>query len=488
MKFKKSAPNQFAFAQLPLTVYEQSGTIEHKALATIILSRLRSGVAYSRQSYTTTTGRTIRIDRGNAWASIRTLRQDISAATGVSYSRSQVLTGLSWLERNGLILDRRLAAPKTLGRYGTIFKLSEKVMKREEIMVDVLKAHRLFTYGPIKDYRFSGRKVEYKKGSYTAERYEDNRAWRRGIEQIGFENAAYVTTGQWRFPERGDPNAAVFVPWIVVDIDRDYYPEAHEDTLAAMMDFDSAGFDPESMFIGFSGSKGFHIMLSTARIGWPIFKTSYDATQVIAQFIREMTNVEFDVSVCNPLQVYRVAGSRNMKSSLYKRMYTVNDFMDTPLEQIYKTAQDPGSWSWPKQMGEVEEELVDVLRTGANKVLKDRIGNKRKGAKRGWNGIGPILGQILDGIEESETFGDHCGRHKAAFILSMYMLEHPKQCEETRLRLGINGRHDFENPDCAFDTLQYWYDNRTYKSTDHIKLKEPFQSAQRRIARQYGRT
>lgn len=487
MKFRKKPPNQFAFAQLPITAYELAGTVEHRPLATAILSRLRSGVAYSDKQYTTTTGRVIRVKRGFTWASITTLTQDYRSATGIKTTRAKVIRAIEWLQQNGLITDRRLALPKTRGRYGSVFRLSERVMKREDTMVDVLKAHRLFTYGPIKDYRFSGRKVEYKQGQFTRESYQDNRSWRRGIEQQGFDNAAYVTTGQWRFPERGDPNAPVFVPWIVVDIDRDHYPTAHEDTLLAMMDFDSAGFDEDSIYIGFSGSKGFHVMLSTAKIGWPIFKTTYDATEVISEFIKEMTNVEFDISVCNPLQVYRVAGSKNMKSSLYKKMYTVDDFMDTSLDQIYENAKTPGSWSWPSQMYDAEEELVSVLRTGANNALKNRIG-KKKESKKGWNGIGPTLSKIIEGIEESETFGVHSGRHKAAFILSCFMLEHPKQCEQVRLRLGINGRHDFDNPDCAFDTLQYWYDNRTYKATDHIKLKEPFGSAQRKIARKYGRT
>ena len=48
MKFRKKNPNPFAFAPLPLDVYELTGTVEHKPLATAILSRLLSGVVYRK--------------------------------------------------------------------------------------------------------------------------------------------------------------------------------------------------------------------------------------------------------------------------------------------------------------------------------------------------------------------------------------------------------------------------------------------------------
>ena len=489
MRFKKRAPDLFAFAPLPRQAYEIAGTVEHKPLASGILSRLRAGVAYRDKVYTTKSQRIVHISRGDTWCSLRTLRQDYFAATGCHATRGEIVGAVKWLKRNGLIISDKNAFPETNGRYGKIFSLSDNVLAKDEDMVDVIREHRLFTYGPIKDYRFSGRRVEYDLESFTKERYEDNSGWRRGIEQNGFDNAAYTTLGQWRFPEKGDPNAPVFVPWIVVDIDRVNLLEAHEDTMMALMDFDSVGFDYRSMYPGFSGSKGFHVMLSTGKLGYPIFKSSYDAMEVIREFLREITDVEFDLAVCNPMQLYRVAGSRNLKSGLYKRMYTLPEFMDTSLDEIFKNAVKPTSWSWPRYKQEVEDEMIEVMRTGANKVLKQRATEHRTGSKNGYNGIGPTLKAIIDGIVEGDTFGNgHTGRHKAAFILSMFMLEHPKQCEAVRVRLGINGRHDFDNPDCAFSTLEYWYQNRTQKVTDEIKLKEPFNSAQRTLARKYGRT
>ena len=420
---------------------------------------------------------------------MRSLRQDYTAATGCKVNRGEIIGAIKWLKGNGLIGSETLALPGTRGRYGKIFEIPDHVLRKDEEMVDVLRAHRLFTFGDIEDYRFSGRKTEYLRDKYTKENYTDNKQWQRGIELNGFQNAAYRTTGQWRFPDRGDPEASVFVPWIVVDIDRTSFPVAHEDLLTGIMDFEAAGFDEDSMYPGFSGSKGFHLILSTGKMGWPIFKNSYDASEVIAEFIRSCTNIEFDLSVCNPLQVYRIAGSRNLKSGLYKKMYTVSEFMNTSLDTIYDNAKNPSKWVQPRKMVDVEDELVEVLRTGANSVLKARLGNKKRSSEKGWNRIGPIISQIINGIDEGDNFGEtHTGRHKAAFILACFMLEHPNQLEEVRTRLGVNGRHDFDNPDCAFDTLEYWYTHRTSKFTDEIKLKEPFQSAQRTIARKYGRT
>ena len=488
MKFQKSNPNPFAFAPLNYKTYEIAGTIKHRPVDTAILSRLVAGVAYSDRSYTTTTGREMVVGRGWTWASIRTLRQDYSSATGCKISRQNVLTAIKRLTNVGLLVDSKLALPETKGRYGKLFRLSDNSLKSEGDMIDVLREHRLFTYGDVKDYRYSGKRVEYAPEEFTREVFGDHRTWIKRIAADGMDTAGYITTGNWRFGDVGNPDANVFVPWIVVDIDRKSYPDAHADTITAIGDFESVGFDEKSMFVSFSGSKGFHILLSTARLGHPIFKSSVDCTEIVAELLRSWTDVNFDTSTCNPLQVYRITGSRNFKSGLYKRTYTIGDFYKTSLAAIYENAKLPGKWVWPESMLETEAEMVDALRSSANAVLKSRIGRRYNKSKFGYNKIGKTIGAIIAGIEEGENFmSHHEGRNKAAYILSCFMLEHPEQLRQVRDRLGVNGRHDFDNPDLAFVTLEHWYNKRADKGTHPVKLIEPFRSAQRTIARKYGR-
>lgn len=488
MKYRKKNPDPFAFAPLNRKSYEQAGTIEYKPLATSVLSRLVAGTTRNDKTYTTTTGRIFQVDRKTCWCSRRTIRQDYASGTGIKVTGSKVDTAIRWLERNGLVRDLGNAIPETNGRYGKIFQIPDFVLDVSDDMVNVLKEHRLFTYGKIADYRFSGRRIEYSPEEYTRQVHADNRIWRRNVEQNGFSNGAYITTGQWRFGDVGEANATVFCPWIVVDIDRTFYPDAHADTLTAISDFESAGFDQDSMYVSFSGSKGFHILLATSVFGYPIFRSSRDASSIFGDLLRGWTDVEFDSSTLNPLQVYRISGSRNLKSGLYKRTYTLGEFDNLALETLYANAKDPGCWKWPTKMGEVEAEMVELLRTSANNTLKSNLKNKKRRSNLGYNLMGKTLNQIVSGIGEGDSFGnDHEGRNKAAYIFSCFILEHPKQHEQVRNALGINGRHDFDNPDLAYQTLQYWYDNRVDKGTHAVKLKNPFNSAQRTITKKYGR-
>ena len=486
--FNKSNPNPFAFAHVNREAYEIAGTVEHRPVACATLSRLVAGSGQRARSYTTNTNRRIDIGPNETWCSIDTIIEDYKSGTGCIASRQNVRTALKWLQRNGIISDRRTALPGT-GRFGSIFRLSPQSLKRTEDMVNVLQNHRLFTFGPIKDYRFSGRKVEYEPGSFRKQLFVDNKEWVRSIERNGFENAAYRSVGQWRYAEAGNHDAPVFIPWLVVDIDRGSFPEAYEATLTAIGDLEYAGFDDRSMFVAFSGSKGFHILLSTARMGFPIFRNSRDATEIIKWLLGRWTNVEYDSAVCNPLQVYRISGSRNLKSGLYKTTYDLTKFGSVGLDQIIEDAKAPGGWKYPPLLMEVEEEMVEEMRNAGNYILKNRIGEKEKRSK-GYNTIGNGLQAILNGVDEGENFDKHHeGRNKAAFILSCFMVEHPEQLRQVRAELGLDTSFDEYTDNLAYETLEFWYETRATKGTHGVKLRDPFNSALRTINKgRYGRT
>ena len=122
------------------------------------------------------------------------------------------------------------------------------------------------------------------------------------------------------------------------------YLDALQDTKIAIQDFECAGFDDQSMFVSFSGSKGFHIHLNTSLLGLPIFKSSYDARDIIGDLVVGWTNVAVDQSTFNPLQVYRVTGSKHSASGLYKRTYTLSEFESLSLDALFDNAKNPGSW------------------------------------------------------------------------------------------------------------------------------------------------
>lgn len=338
-----------------------------------------------------------------------------------------------------------------------------------------LKDHKLFSFGDVREFRFSTKKVEYEKEKFTRGTFGDQSTWQRTVEQQGFENAAYKTSGQWTYGGAGLMESPVYVPWIIVDIDRSNPVDAHEDATTAVNDFAASGFD--HMFVAMSGMKGFHVALSTSHLSCPIFIDSASAGPTIKNFVSRLTNVQCDVSTLFPHQVYRITGSRNLKSGLYKRAYNVDSFLSLSLDAIYKNSENHQPWYYQIENPIVEPDLIHELRQAANDVLRERAGIRKK-EERSYNKIGPTIGKILSGIDESEQFGNHVGRNKAAFILSCFILEHPEQHRQVRHVLGLPDTFDDRD---AFDTLSYWYDVKCEKGSHQVKLHEPFASAQRRV-------
>lgn len=483
MKFKKALPNPFAFSPLPEFAYDLAGTVQHRPVETLILARLLAGHVWHERTVRTHTGREERMERGSTWASLRTLASDYSAATGCSCSRSNVVTAISRLTKMGLIQHKDAFQSK--GRMGKMFQLPPRLTDAKGT-VDVLQAHRLFTFGPVDDYRFAGKKMEFAPGEFTRHTYGDLKVWEAYILKNGSDQPAYRTVGQWRYGERGEADAPVFVPWIVVDIDRPFYPDAHADVITAISDFQAAGYDEKSMFVSFSGSKGFHVILSTAKIANPIFRSSNDAASIIGEFVTGITNVDCDASTFNPLQVYRLSGSRNSNSGLYKTTYTISDFVGLALDKLYANAKTPTAWTMPASMIEADEALITTLRQSANKTLSRKF-TKRGQRKGAWNGIGPVIAKILDGVEEGEAITDtHVGRNKAAFLLSCFILEHPEQHKAVRERLGLSSNDELGEQSVALETITYWYTQKCDRGSHSVKVTEPFNSAVRTINRKYG--
>lgn len=490
--FQKEPPNRFSFVPLPIRAYERAGGIEHRPIETAFLSRITGGQAYESRPITTTTGREDFIEKGESWASIDTLREDYEAATGCAVSRQSARTAIERLKRDGLIRGARNAFPETRGRYGIIFDINPCINEEIESgspMVDVVQAHRLFTFGPIDDFRFSAKRIEYDRDKFTRNTYADTKQWTQFVEREGYETAAYKSVGQWPYgsAKEGNANDPVFVPWIIVDIDRPMIPDAYEDTLRAITDFEAFGFTNRTMYIAFSGSKGFHIILSSSPLGFPIFKSSSAAKETLTALVESITDVECDKSTFNPLQVYRISGSRNLKSGMYKTTYTLDDFIRSPLSKVIENAKSPRPWYWPCKMVEAEEDMIEALRKAGNIALSRGVDRPRFARGEGYGRIGPTISKILAGVDESESVTDvHVGRNKAAFILSCFILEDPRQHEQVRSSLGLpNGDEDSEA--VAFETLQFWYENRCERGSHGVKLKEPFGSAARRIQKKYGR-
>jgi len=479
VRFCKALPDAGAFAPISASVFETLGGVG-KPYAALTWSRLRAGEVGGTKDhiYTSTTGREIVIAPGETWCSITTIKDDIQAATGAAVRRHHVKYAVRKLMDEGLIVADRLAAPDTNGRYGKIFTLTKARPGGDKM--DVIKEYRVFAYGDAAAFRLgSVATIDPKTGKFSHSPPNNSEQWAAWIAENGAEGAAFTSIGRWRNEsEVRKPAAPVFVPWLVLDIDRPHnLPGAWDDTNTILSHLEDRGVDLGRVFVSFSGSKGFHVAIAMSQLGNPIFRDAQAALEILSAFVDGLTDVATDPHTISPLNLVRLTGSQHEETQWYKRTWSASRFRQLPLHAALSDLGRHRPFSYPDPTaGEAEEDMRAIFEAEARKNAAKR---SRRAARRGAktnNRIGDAIENILGGVEEGEMWSDtRAGRDWAAYTLACFIMEHDGQHESVRERLGL------PKPGTVLDTMNYWNDNLCYPPLRGRQLSSKIASAKRTL-------
>lgn len=432
---RKKRPDATAFAPLPRSIFNRFTWPKHNIRA-LAASRLLSGCHWSDAEYELAG----QVRRGETWASLDTLAEDISAATGEVHSRSKVRYHVRQLE--GELWESRMVRS---GHYGKIYTLAPDLLQFDHDSVDVVRTFRLYAYGDPSEFT----EGEIIVGDYRTQRggYGNAERWSDYVALHGLDDAAYTTVGRWRRGEEGNNSVPVFLPWIVIDLDRTLLLYAYEDAQRIVDNLLNDGFDLSSVIVSFSGRKGFHIEISTEQIGSPIFRDSKAAKLMVAEILdRIRGDVEVDRTLLSPRQPVRLTGSIHDETGLRKRSWLGEEFLGLSMQEALSTDYDFASFERAQARRCDAQDLPREMFEQGHAVAVERYLTPPTYG----SAMGPTMNRIMEGISESEQWHEkHVGRNIAGYILSCWIHESKEQHLQVQERLGIS-------TSATWDTMQAW--------------------------------
>jgi len=246
----------------------------------------------------------------------------------------------------------------------------------------------------------------------------------KNIAKQGHEQPVFTNVGRWRTVEQAEKRAAVYVPWLTIDIDNVDIVEAHEDAANTVQYLLDLGYDPERIVASFSGSKGFHIQVDSSQMGMLPFKDSDAARAFIVAWTKSVCDRPFwDSAVASPRSLIRVTGSTHEKSGIKKHSFLAHDFLRLGMNGVMKNVRgEYEGFDWPSAGVQLEDPHVHFLTVGDQAVQNYR--QQRKGQSQSRSA--GVLSNIRYGVSQGEVFGDkyfHVGRENAAFVAACALID-----------------------------------------------------------------
>jgi hypothetical protein len=156
---------------------------------------------------------------------------------------------------------------------------------------------------------------------------------------------------------------ATWSRWVWFDIDRDDLDAALTDGRRLVAGVaDRYRLDGDDLLIFFSGSKGFHVGLSTSVFDGAIASTSFHA---VARHFAEATaarcGVVIDPAVYDRVRAFRSPNSRHPKTGRHKRRLMVGELMHLTAGRIVELAAEPQAFDVPDPLDAVDIATSDWL-------------------------------------------------------------------------------------------------------------------------------
>ena len=207
-----------------------------------------------------------------------------------------------------------------------------------------------------------------------------------------------------------------WTPWLWIDVDRDELDMALTDTrrLVAFIR-ERYQLDEDALLIFFSGSKGFHLGLSTALWQPEPSTTFHRITRRFAESISEAAGIAIDRGVYDRVRLFRAPNSRHQKTGRFKRRFSCDELFGISLDAVLRVAEKPAPFDIPVPTGRCELAAADW-----SVALSAVQGNSAVNARRKADGISELNRSTLSFIREGAAHGD---RHRLLFSAAANLAE-----------------------------------------------------------------
>jgi hypothetical protein len=257
-------------------------------------------------------------------------------------------------------------------------------------------------------------------------------------------------------------------PWIYFDFDADRLGRAYEEAREVIGELTEAGFRVERMYASFSGKKGFHVRLSSADLGLPVFENARHAHSTFKRFFRPLTERYgcLDPKPWSPLVPMRLTGSCHADTGRRKWTLPARTFADSQDRVGRMVGECNPTIRQVRRSDHLVSEFPNPLETGSapsDRDLAHQFASVWESVKEELSGGGPDynreersdghlvmpapIRRAWSGVEEREPFAvGHKGRDEAAFMLACHFLRDGYSLEEVHHMLKLWDRKRNPSP------------------------------------------
>lgn len=293
----------------------------------------------------------------------------------------------------------------------------------------------------------------------------DVRRLEEHIAQNGSDYSLYRTIGRWNdrrlVRERG---VSVYVPYVILDFDGTTIADGYEKMMAnlAKLDF----LDPDRILVSLSGGKGFHVEIHMSQFApGHIFENSDVARSTLRAIVENLGIDDNDPATLTPLTMFRLSGTRHMKTGLYKTSWTLEDFVGMDLYDAmkqstkFRVSRPPETW----HQDDMKPMAAELFEDAVMQAKQIRFKMELKKRHNIVTPPGKPMMTALQGLEEGEKWArGRNGRDWAAFTIACYCAERPEQHQIVREILSIDGEPDIE------ETMNVWNERNTPPMPEYV--------------------
>ncbi len=200
-------------------------------------------------------------------------------------------------------------------------------------------------------------------------------------------------------------------PWLWFDIDREQDLQcALDDTrVLANVLVERYAIEGNALLVFYSGSKGFHLGLSTALWSPHESDAFHQVCRRMAERLAELAGVNIDSGVYDRVRAFRAPNSRHPKTGLHKRRLTFDELRNLDLEEILRLAESPMAFDIPEPP-ELSNVAIADWQAAANAIAEQTAARDHR---RHEPGNQPRLNRsTMDFIHHGATPGD---RHRLLY-------------------------------------------------------------------------
>lgn len=207
---------------------------------------------------------------------------------------------------------------------------------------------------------------------------------------------------------------ADFIWW---DIDRTDLDVARRDAARLFMFIcERYSLDDSDLLAFFSGSKGFHLGLSTDLFGAGPSTTFHRVARRLAEAMATAAQVDIDLGVYDRVRAFRAPNSRHGKTGLHKRALSLDELMGLSVQRIQELAREPLAFDLPTS-SEICDQAAADWREAVQRVTSEAEATRERHAG---SGSAKLNRQTLDFIRDGAGSGE---RHRLLFSAAANLAE-----------------------------------------------------------------